>query len=154
MSEGQARRRGGRRTRDGGGEASAPAGQAPAAGATAGDGGAAGPGPTAREADGVHDGAGPTPPPPGGGSARAEAGGGAGAPHVDRSVCLCAGLGPMLTQALRTLSVPDEVKHSLHETEREALRLLRMLIEARLSSLGGDEGRPREPARGVKLDVS
>jgi hypothetical protein len=60
----------------------------------------------------------------------------------------------MLTQALRTLSVPDEVKHSLHDTEREALRLLRTLVEMRLSTLGGDDSRPREPARGVKLDVS
>jgi hypothetical protein len=60
----------------------------------------------------------------------------------------------MLTQALRTLSVPDEVKQSLHDTEREALRLLRALIEMRLSSLGSDDGPPREPARGVKLDVS
>jgi len=60
----------------------------------------------------------------------------------------------MLTAALRTLSVPDEVKQSLHDTEREALRLLRTLIEMRLSSLGPDDGRPREPRHGVKLDVT
>lgn len=73
-------------------------------------------------------------------------------PPVDRSVCLCAGLGPMLTQALRTLSVPEEVRRSVQDTEREALRLLRTLIEMRLSSLGTDEGARPEP-RGTSLTV-
>lgn len=74
-------------------------------------------------------------------------------PHVDRSVCLCAGLGPLLTQAIRTLTVPEEVKRSVHETEREALRLLRTLIEMRLSTLGGDDS-SQPPARGVRLTIS
>jgi hypothetical protein len=71
---------------------------------------------------------------------------------VDASVCLCAGLGPLLTQALRTLTVPDEVKRTVHETEREALRLLRTLIEMRLSSLGPDG--PPQAQTGTKISVS
>jgi hypothetical protein len=70
---------------------------------------------------------------------------------VDASVCLCAGLGPLLTQALRTLTVPDELKRTVHETEREALKLLRTLIEMRLSSLG-DEGQGKDAA-GTKIPV-
>jgi hypothetical protein len=74
-----------------------------------------------------------------------------GRPAVDASVCLCAGLGPLLTQALRTLTVPDELKRTVHETEREALRLLRTLIEMRLSTLG-DDGQAKEGA-GTKIPV-
>ena len=73
-------------------------------------------------------------------------------PTVDASVCLCAGLGPLLTQALRTLTVPDEVKRTVHETEREALRLLRTLIEMRLSSLGPDG--QSQAQTGTKISVS
>jgi hypothetical protein len=78
-------------------------------------------------------------------------------PVVDHTVCLCAGLGPLLTQTLRTLTVPEEVKRTVHETEREGLRLLRTLIDMRLSSLGntGAPGAPASPddSRGTKLDV-
>lgn len=134
MSEGEGGRRRGRRAR---GEAAANPSPGAAGQATGVDGH------SAASDEGTAEPRGPAAGPDG-----------AGPPHIDRSVCLCAGLGPMLTQALRTLSVPDEVKQSLHDTEREALRLLRTLIEMRLSSLGTDDGRPREPVRGVKLDVS
>ena len=73
-------------------------------------------------------------------------------PVVDTSVCLCAGLGPLLTQALRTLTVPDEVKRTVHETEREALKLLRTLIEMRLTALGPDGQAP--PSSGTKISIS
>jgi hypothetical protein len=72
---------------------------------------------------------------------------------VDLSVCLCGGLGPALTQALRTLSVPDEVKQQVHATEREALRLLRTLVEMRLASLGADDRPSSASARGTRLTV-
>jgi hypothetical protein len=67
-------------------------------------------------------------------------------------VCLCAGLGPLLTQTLRTLTVPEEVRRTVQETEREGLRLLRTLIDMRLSNLGGGAATP-EPDRGTKVEV-
>jgi hypothetical protein len=72
---------------------------------------------------------------------------------VDQTVCLCAGLGPLLTQTLRTLSLPEEVKRTVQETEREGLRLLRTLIDMRLSSLGGPEAGAPPESRGTKLEV-
>jgi hypothetical protein len=72
-------------------------------------------------------------------------------PIVDHTVCLCAGLGPLITEALRTLKVPEEVRRSVHETEREGLRLLRTLIEMRLSSLGPDGG--TAPPKGTSVKV-
>ena len=75
-------------------------------------------------------------------------------PVVDHTVCLCAGLGPLLTQTLRTLTVPEEVKRTVHETEREGLRLLRTLIDMRLSSLGNTGNGPApDESRGTKIDV-
>lgn len=75
-------------------------------------------------------------------------------PVVDHTVCLCAGLGPLLTQTLRTLTVPEEVKRTVHETEREGLRLLRTLIDMRLSSIGTPGGAASpDDSRGTKIDV-
>ena len=75
-------------------------------------------------------------------------------PVVDHTVCLCAGLGPLLTQTLRTLTVPEEVKRTVHETEREGLRLLRTLIDMRLSSIGNAAGTgSADESRGTKIDV-
>ena len=74
-------------------------------------------------------------------------------PVVDQTVCLCAGLGPLLTQTLRTLTVPEEVKRTVHETEREGLRLLKALIDMRLSSLGNAEGTPAADTAGTKIEV-
>ena len=100
--------------------------------------------------------------PTGGGPAASDerteaAGGGAQQPPrpvVDHTVCLCAGLGPLLTQTLRTLTVPEEVKRTVHETEREGLRLLRTLIDMRLSSIGNaGTGSGPDDSRGTKLDV-
>lgn len=86
----------------------------------------------------------------GGGSANSQG----SRPAVDQTVCLCAGLGPLLTQTLRTLTVPEEVKRTVHETEREALRLLRTLIEMRLSTLGDNPGGATAgDSRGTKIDV-
>jgi hypothetical protein len=88
-----------------------------------------------------------------GAAPRANSGPEAPRPVVDHTVCLCAGLGPLLTQTLRTLTVPEEVKRTVHETEREGLRLLKMFIDLRLSSLGGPGAAPAEADRGTKLDV-
>ena len=46
--------------------------------------------------------------------------------------------------------MPEEVKRTVHETEREALRLLKAIIDMRLSSLGGAQA---EADRGTKLNV-
>lgn len=97
----------------------------------------------------------PAEPSSGAGSAAPGASPGPGAPRpvVDHTVCLCAGLGPLLTQTLRTLTVPEEVRRTVNETEREALRLLKAIIDMRLSSLGGAGAAQADADRGTKLNV-
>lgn len=150
MSEAGGRRTGGRRKRGVAAPAGAPAAAAPTAdGPAAAEREPARPAeePSATSGDAARQGS-------AGASAPGAGGPGSGATHVDLSVCLCAGLGPLLTQALRNLAVPEEVKRSVHETEREALRLLRTLIEMRLSTLSPEDAPGQEPRRGVRLDVS
>ncbi|MGE3843849.1 MAG: hypothetical protein AB7I50_19935 [Vicinamibacterales bacterium] len=64
--------------------------------------------------------------------------------------CLCLGLGPQLTQALRALLAVDGVSKALHDAELDALKLLRSLIDQRIASLGAT---PTD-GRGMKVSIA
>lgn len=73
----------------------------------------------------------------------------AAAPQAEGVDCLCLGLGPQLTQAIRALLAVDGVAKTLHGAELDALKLVRSLIDQRITCL------TTTPAdtRGTKVSV-
>lgn len=63
--------------------------------------------------------------------------------------CLCLGLGPQLTQALRAVLAVDGVSKALHDAELDALKLLRSFIDQRIASLDTKPG----DMRGTKVSI-
>lgn len=69
---------------------------------------------------------------------------GAGAP---RKECVCMGLGPELSEALRRLGVSEEARQHLRNARLEVLRAARSVIDQRITDLS------RAAARGTKVEV-
>ena len=64
-----------------------------------------------------------------------------------RRECLCMGLGPELSEALRRLGVSEEARGHLRSARLELLRAVRSVIDQRISDLS------RPAARGTKVEV-
>jgi len=68
---------------------------------------------------------------------------------TSRVDCLCMGLGPQLTALLRGVVSPETLAEQWKSGELETLKLLRLLIDQRISSLAG----PEPSSRGTTLTV-
>ncbi len=71
---------------------------------------------------------------------------GTGANATERE-CLCMGLGPELTEALRRLGVPEEARRHLRNAPLEVLRAVRSVVDQRIEDLS------RGWERGKKVPV-
>lgn len=61
--------------------------------------------------------------------------------------CLCMGLGPELTEALKRLGVPEEARRHLRNARLEVLRAVRSVVDQRIEDLS------RGSERGKKVEV-
>lgn len=68
---------------------------------------------------------------------------------TSRVDCLCMGLGPQLTSLLKGLVTPEAVAEQWRSGQLETLKLLRVLIDQRISALSG----PEPASRGTKVTV-
>jgi len=63
-------------------------------------------------------------------------------------VCLCAGFGPELSQALRVLGLPDDAREHLRNARIEVLKAVRSVLDRRIDDLSRPASR-----RGTKVEV-
>jgi hypothetical protein len=68
-------------------------------------------------------------------------------PKVERGECLCYGTGPALTELLRRLGPPEEVRRHFSAARVEFLKGLRALIDARIEQVS------KATAKGEKIEV-